>query len=154
MKLFQINKNIAIVCNWHNTRNGFKHTATLLYDGQERDEVKICYLNRTWERFEFESVLEKLVEETGSLTDKEKKLASKYIKNYGHEPDPTLKNVAMVASLGEIFGKTKEEKNDWKTRMLKAGLGNRGLIMPDDWDELSEDEKEKRLNGALEQLNK
>jgi hypothetical protein len=34
--------------------------------------------------------------------------------------------------------------------MLKAGLSNKGLIMPEDWNELSEDEKEKRLNKVIE----
>jgi hypothetical protein len=36
--------------------------------------------------------------------------------------------------------------------MLKAGLDGSGLIMPKDWDSLSEDEKEARLNGAISQL--
>lgn len=63
-----------------------------------------------------------------------------------------LKLVAGIARLGEVFGeaKTQKEKNDWKARMLKAGLEKRGLMMPDDWDSLSESEKERRLNGVLE----
>ena len=68
------------------------------------------------------------------------------------ETDNSLKTIAMVAKMGEIFGTNQKEKNDWKARMLKAGLENKGLIMPDDWNTLSEDEKEKRLNRAIEQL--
>lgn len=68
------------------------------------------------------------------------------------ERDSDLKRIAMVAKLGDIFGRDQKEKNDWKARMLKAGLENRGLIMPDDWDTLSEEDKETRLNGAIEQL--
>ena len=30
--------------------------------------------------------------------------------------------------------------------MFKAGLEGKGLIMPENWDELSEDEKSERLN--------
>ena len=63
-----------------------------------------------------------------------------------------LKTVALVASLGEVFGANQVQRNDWKTRMLKAGLEGRGLIMPEDWDTLSEDEKTRRLNGAISQL--
>ena len=64
-----------------------------------------------------------------------------------------LKTVAMAAKVGEVLAcKNKKEKNDWKVRMLKAGLGGRGLIMPDDWEELSEDDKEERLNGAVSAL--
>ena len=64
-----------------------------------------------------------------------------------------LKQVAGIMALGEVFGKTKKQKNDWKTRMLKAGLEGRGLIMPEDWDELSEADKEARLNGAIGALS-
>lgn len=60
-----------------------------------------------------------------------------------------LKTVAMVASLASIFTTGQKESNDWKTRMMKAGLEGRGLIMPDNWDQLPEKEKEKRLNAAL-----
>jgi len=55
----------------------------------------------------------------------------------------------MVAKMGAILAPDQKSKNDFQTRILKAGLENRGLIMPDNWDELSEDEKEKRLDGAI-----
>ena len=64
----------------------------------------------------------------------------------------SLKMVGMVAGLGDLFCNNQKEKNDWKARMLKAGLENKGLIMPEDWDSLPEAEKEKRLNGAIEQI--
>lgn len=66
--------------------------------------------------------------------------------------DNDLKAVAMVAMLGDIFGTNQKESNDWKARMLKAGLENKGLIMPDDWDTLDEDTKQARLDGAIEQI--
>lgn len=65
------------------------------------------------------------------------------------ESDGMLKAVSMVAAFGAILCPDKKSKNDWQARMLKAGLGNRGLSMPDDWETLSEDEKESRLNKAL-----
>ena len=40
---------------------GFKHVATLHRNGFEISKTKICYLNRTWERFGYESVLQKMV---------------------------------------------------------------------------------------------
>lgn len=63
-----------------------------------------------------------------------------------------LKNVASVMALGNILGGNQKEKNDWKTRMLKAGLEGRGLIMPEDWNELDEATKEARLNAVIESL--
>ena len=63
MKIFNLTNGDVIVCNNANTRNGFKHVATLLRKGSEIYETKICYLNRTWERFEYESVINKLLED-------------------------------------------------------------------------------------------
>ena len=58
-----------------------------------------------------------------------------------------LKTTSMIAQFGNLLCKDKKEKNDWKLRMFKStGL----LDFPDDWNELSEDEKEKRLNKIIE----
>jgi hypothetical protein len=65
------------------------------------------------------------------------------------QADSMLKTTAMVAAMGEFFADTKKEKNDWKLRMLKAGLENRGFEVPEDWDKLSEEEKEARLNKVI-----
>ncbi len=65
-----------------------------------------------------------------------------------------LRTVGMVAALGDIFHHGDQKAaNDWKERMLKAGLENRGLIMPDDWDSLDEETKQARLDGAIKMLN-
>lgn len=60
-----------------------------------------------------------------------------------------LKTVGLIAKMGEIFADTTKDSNDWKTRMIKAGLGNKGLIMPEDWNELTEEDKETRLNNVI-----
>ena len=62
MKTFRINDKLFIVCNYVKTRNGFKHTASLFENGLISSETKVCYLNRTWESFEFETVIEKLLD--------------------------------------------------------------------------------------------
>ena len=52
----------------------------------------------------------------------------------------------MVAMFGELLCDNQKEKNDWKKRMLDAtGL----LDFPEDWDELSEEEKQKRLDNVI-----
>ena len=52
----------------------------------------------------------------------------------------------MVAMFGELLCDNQKEKNDWKKRMLDAtGL----LDFPEDWDDLSEDEKQKRLDNVI-----
>lgn len=61
----------------------------------------------------------------------------------------------MVAKLGDIFNAGNEKaSNDWKARMLKAGLEGKGLIMPEDWASLDEKTKAVRLNGVIEIISK
>ena|SRR3990167_4190500 len=155
MESFKINENLIAVCEWKKTRVAFKHVATLLRDGQAINEVKINYLNRTWERYTFESVLYKLLEKSKNVLQPDEIVQFKTAIVNGSERDMRgLKTIATIAKLGDIFGRNPKESNDWKTRMLKAGLGNSGLIMPEDWDALDEITKEARLNGAIESLAK
>lgn len=145
MRTFQVNKNISVVCRSEKTSYGFRHLATLIVNGNKQDTAKCCYYNRTWESYEFESVLKKLAEKT------QNKALKRFLKT-DHTDNSDLKMVSAIAGFGEIFGKTTKEKNDWKARMIKAGLGNQGLEMPEDWDSLSEKDKETRLNGVIEVL--
>lgn len=57
--------NYSIVCEYQNTRSGFRHVATLLKNNHEIDRQKVCYLNRTWERFTYETVIQKTLEKNG-----------------------------------------------------------------------------------------
>jgi len=163
MQKFQIGKGLFILCEYKNTRNGFKHTAKLVrevsgtgedyHSEQVLDECKVCYLNRTWERYEFESVLSKMLDRIKELTPE----AKKEVLERGAIDDPAMKtlgSVAMVAQFGDIFhGGDQKSSNDWKARMLKAGLGDSGLSMPEDWNKLTEDEKQRRLDGVINKLS-
>lgn len=155
MQTFKINSRLEAVCEWKKTRIAFKHEATLLRDGTEvGSPVKICYLNRTWERYTYESVLEKLLEKTSPLlSENERRAFKKTIAEGGKHDAAQLKSVGVVMKLGEIFNAGNPKAiNDWKARMLKAGLGGKGLIMPEDWDELDEETKQARLDGAIKFL--
>lgn len=61
MRIFKLNNVYDVVCQFKGTRQGFKHEAIILKNGIEQDKTKICYLNRTWERFEYESVLFQII---------------------------------------------------------------------------------------------
>jgi len=60
MRIFEINENVKIVCESQSTRTGFRHIAVLFINGREVERQKCCYINRTWESYEFESVIKKL----------------------------------------------------------------------------------------------
>jgi hypothetical protein len=59
-----------------------------------------------------------------------------------------FRTIGMDAKLGELFCDSTDSKNKWKKRMIAAGLPD--LDFPDDWDTLTEDEKEKRLNQIID----
>lgn len=152
MKTFKINDKISIDAEYYETRYSWGHKAYLYINGEQVGYKKATYYNRTWESYQFQSVMESVVDANKKLFTKEEfDFTLEYLKNY-QESDSSLKRIATIASLGEVFGTTQKEKNDWKKRMLNAGLGNKGLDFPDDWDTLSEDDKEARLNGAIDQL--
>jgi len=153
MRNFKITEKINILCEWKNTKNGFKHEATLLINGFEKDKTKINYLNRTWERFEFESVVKKLINKTEELNEEEKTKCLNFFK--GDLTDWTnFKTTGLIAGMGEVFAKTQKDKNDWKKKILQTGLKNQGFTIPTDWESLNEEEKEKRLNLVIKELNK
>jgi hypothetical protein len=88
------------------------------------------------------------------ITKYQKAICDQYIKNGARVEDDLkpLKTIAMVATLGSLFSDSQKTANDWKTRILRAGLEKKGLEIPADWDTLTEDEKTKRLDGAIECL--
>ena len=70
MRLFKLDEEYSIVCVSEGTRRGFRHLATLLKNGQEIDSAKICYINRTWESYEFETVKNKLLNQNVELKER------------------------------------------------------------------------------------
>ena len=155
MKQFNVKEGVTIICEWKKTRMGFKHEATLLVNGIEQEKTKICYQNRTWERYEYESVMLRLLEKTNILTEEEKKIFLENANKEEHERvNQMFGSIGAIAKLGEIMCETKKEKNDWKLRMLKAGLENKGLDVPEDWETLTEEEKETRLNKIIKELRR
>jgi hypothetical protein len=154
-KVFLLNDQYSIKCTWQSTRYGFRHLASLisLPDYNEVCKTKACYYNRTWESFEYESVIQDLLRKTDLLTDEQKNEFLNRIRQEDHEEvNSMFKSLAGIMQLGAILTDNKKDANDWKTRMLKAGLGDKGLIMPDDWNELPEEDKEQRLNNVIKQF--
>ena len=154
MKSFKITKELEVVCQSERTRYGFRHLGTMLRNGVEIQDGKCTYQNRTWERYEFQSVLYEVVRKALKnkvISIEEESLCQEFIK--GDQTDwSEFKTIKAIAQMGELFCDNQKDKNDWKKRMLVAGLENKGLIMPDDWDTLDEDTKEARLNAVISHM--
>lgn len=161
MTYFKINDKLAIGAEYYETRYSWGHKANLyrVRTPELGDEWiigdKITYYNRTWESYQFQSILYSIVEKAlrkHLITREEAATCDDYIKSYREPESPLFKQIRMVAKMGEILSPDQKSANDWKERMLRAGLEGRGLIMPEDWETLSEDEKTARLDGALQAL--
>jgi hypothetical protein len=159
MKTFKINDKYQIDCWSENTRYGFRHLANLYRTGLSGttvciEKAKVCYYNRTWESFEFETVIKKLLSFNTDIIPKgtQTRFLNKISGNVKKEIKQNFGFISAIAKMGEILCNDQKEKNDWKTRMLKAGLP--GLDIPEDWNTLTEEEKEKRLNNVINESQK
>lgn len=72
MKIFQINKTDYIVCETKDTQNGFKHEANLLRNGYSIYKTNFCFINQTWECFEYETILLKVINDNYNGTENQK----------------------------------------------------------------------------------
>jgi transcription antitermination factor NusG len=64
IKKLNINNNeYEFVNEFKSTRNGFKHITTLFLNGYKLGDATINYINRTWEMYEYQSVMKKVVNE-------------------------------------------------------------------------------------------
>jgi hypothetical protein len=64
MQIFEFQTPInrySFACMWEKTRSGFRHVCHVLRNGHDIREVKVNYLNRTWERYDFQTVLFKAI---------------------------------------------------------------------------------------------
>lgn len=153
-KTFEINENLKANCWSEDTSYGFRHLAELDRNYCTIATAKCAYYNRTWERYTYESVLNRLLENSSKkLTQTDKDDFKALIESdTGVKKDMAgLSFIAGIAKLGEFFTDTKADSNAWKTKMLKAGIPQ--IDFPDDFDSLPEDEKARRLNGAIDTLS-
>ena len=151
-KSFKVNDKISVNAWSERTRSGFRHIADLFVDGEFKESAKVCYQNRTWESYKFQTVLKKVLAKSKNLSTEEKELGFEYA-NQNHSDFSNFKTVSTIAKMSEVFCQTPKEKNDWKLRMLKAGLESKGLDIPKDWDTLDEETKQERLNGLIKILD-
>lgn len=61
----------------------------------------------------------------------------------------TIEILRFALKAGSLVTETRGELLDWNKRMMSAALEPYGLVFPDDWESLSDDEKEKRLSKAM-----
>ena len=110
-------KEIEFRCYTTNTRCGFCHTAHYVGWDYEINDTKASYYNRTWERFEYESVLKRAIEKLP--TDVRQQVYDQIIDHKAAEEE--RKAEEMVESFKALHEGLSEEN--------KARLANSGIEM-------------------------
>lgn len=149
METYTINENLKIEAWYFETRHNWGHNARAIYRGQEVAEVKIVYQNRTWESYKFQSVMEKLIDvldASNAIPLADRIQASKTIKAGDGRDMKGLRSLGALATMAGIMG-----GNDMKAKVIASIPG---VIVPDDFDNLPEDEKTKRLDGVIDIITK
>lgn len=143
-KFFKLDEQYTILARWQKTRSAFKHTASLFDNGNKIGETKICYLNRTWESYEYESVVEKIIDLFFKGEQKDKYVAAAKAIGSG-EVNKAFASVKALVGIAEILGADEAQRN----RLKKVSLASLpGIEFPDDFDSLPEAEKKRRLDAA------
>jgi hypothetical protein len=108
-------KEISFRCYTTDTRSGFCHTAH--YIGWEYDltDTKASYYNRTWERFEYESVLKKAIEKLP--TDVRQQVYDQIIDHKAAEEEKQAED--MFNSFKGLYDGLNEEN---KERLANSGI--------------------------------
>ena len=149
-KIFNISKRERIECYRSNTRNGFKHTAEFFKGNKMVERTSVSYLNRTWEKFDFDTVIERLLDMM-KLSETVKNRIKKAVEDINMGNHVSMdRSILALTTLGDVFYKSKTKKNEFKVRMLKA----KGFSFPSDWDSLSENVKEKRLKKFEQEMKR
>lgn len=145
---FDINDSFRIECEMKRTRSGTRENATIYIDGSEVSNGTDFWSNRPWYRYTYQNAIRDALQKSkrfnnDEITELLDGLAAKDMERFSS----MFKTVSAIAAMGELLTEDKKERNDWKARMLKAGLS--GISIPEDWDTLDEDEKERRLNKVI-----
>ncbi len=153
---FKLDGNEKIKASVQNAPTGFKHVVKFYRGDNLVQSRQVSYYNRTWESYKYSSAINMLMEKMIKKNQITKEQAKRVVQITSGQAkarvDSMFKTTSNVAMMGEVFGQTKKEKNDWKLKMLVAG--NPGLQIPNDWDNLSETEKESRLNRIIKFIGK
>lgn len=157
MKCYEFGEGYKVMCRSENTRYGFRHLCELTRDYNVLAKTKACYYNRTWESYEFQSVIHQAIsaafDNRTRSQQKKGEAPNPLIKQYCDEIDARARGeetkrfdpVKAICAVGALLTDTPEERAKWDKRMLSTIPG---IDFPEDFDSLPVEEQQKRLDAA------
>lgn len=157
MKSFEFGEGYKVMCRSERTRYGFRHLCELTHNYNVIAKTKACYYNRTWESYEFQSVIHQAIsaafDNRTRSQQKKGEAPNPLIKQYCEEIDARARGeetkrfdpVKAICAVGALLTDTPEERAKWDKRMLSTVPG---IDFPEDFDSLPVEEQQKRLDAA------
>lgn len=108
-------KEIEFRCYTTDTRNGFCHTAHYVGWDYDLTDTKASYYNRTWERFEYESVLKRAIDKLPE--DVRQQVYDQIIDGKAAEEEQKAED--MFQSFKQLHGGLSDEN---KERLANSGI--------------------------------
>jgi len=62
MQIFKINEDLEFTAESFSNRNSWGHEITAIYKGEDIQSQRTYYQNRTWERYQFQSALKRMID--------------------------------------------------------------------------------------------
>lgn len=161
MKIYSFGEGYQVNCRSEKTRYGFRHLCELTQNYNVLAKTKACYYNRTWESYEFQSVIHSAInaafDNRTRAQQKKGQEINPLVKQYCDEVDARARGieakrfdpVKMVCAVGALLTSNPEERANWDKRMLSTIPG---IDFPDDFDSLPVEEQQRRLDKAKEVL--
>lgn len=149
MESYKINENLTIeASSWNRGRQSWGHEARAIYNGREVASTRCTYYNRTWEAYQYQSVMQKLInamDECKTIPLRDRYMAWIFIKTGDGRELKALGMLGNLAKLAGIMG-----GNESKARILGTipGLDMNAL------NGLDEKTKTERLDGVINILTK
>lgn len=149
MEYYKINDNLTFEAKtWNRGRQSWGHEARAIWQGREIAKARCTYYNRTWERYTYQSVMQKLVDildEDKTIPLKDRRMASIFLETGDGRELKRLGMIGNFAKLAGIIG-----GNESKAKILGTIPG----LDIDALDGLDEETKTKRLDGVIDILTK
>lgn len=154
-KTFNLSETVKVRCHIYNTRYSKGNKAKLYIEGEEKASKKITYYNRTWEAYTFQTILQSIVNSYKHFTKEEKEKYISLINNSSFSQDPDIfGSIKLASAVADLLINDKKKKNEIKVKAIENILGKSGVSFPDDWKELTEEEKEDRLSRIVNSIDK
>ena len=147
-KTYELTKGYSVTCD---VKKPFTHVAVVYDEKYNRlNRASIRYYNRTWEQYNFQDVIHKAIDNCDGIKAKTRaknkvdKEALGVVKN-------ELSAMAGVVAFAGLLQDDPAKKTEAKLSALEIVTGG-AVQRPDDWETLTEEVKQKRIDGAVDQL--